>query len=78
MDNSIQEEMAKLMKPGVIVRGRDWEYQDSEDESEACTRTFVQKVENGVYKNWWEVEWNHENGRKGNFDYRINVGKSNF
>ena len=79
MDNSIQEEMAKLMKPGVrVVRGRDWQYPDFMDESGACTGTVVQKVENGMFKDWWNVEWIHKNGRKKTFYFRMGVGKSNF
>ena len=71
MGDSIQEVMAKLMKPGdKVVPGRDWNYVNADSYG---IGTVIDKIESGLYKYWLKVKWN-----KSVQIHKMGVGKSNF
>ena len=75
MSNSIEEEMKKLMKPGVrVVRGRDWQWGDQDGYGPG---TVMSK---STFDHWFKVKWDNRDefyesyyrmGAEGKYDLKI-------
>ena len=71
MADSIEEQMAKLMKPGVrVVRGKDWDWYDQDGNGPG---TVIRMEASDPFKNWWKIEWDDKS--KPQRIYKMGAGK---
>ena len=77
MAESIEEQMTKLMRPGVrVIRGKDWNWNDQDGNGPG---TVIGMEASELFENWWKVQWDDKSkpqqiyrmGAAGKYDLKI-------